>query len=99
MSDLDRLADGCALLSRAQTLAGWVGAGRPVTPKDVLRPGEVSDVAAALGVEVPATVRSAADVGDAPVEDWFPDCGRDPTPFDVAEINRHLAGEDGPVGS
>ena len=29
--------------------------------------------------------------GDAPVEDWFPDCGRDPTAFDLAEINRRLA--------
>lgn len=29
--------------------------------------------------------------GDAPVEDWFPDYGREPTPFDVAEINRRLA--------
>jgi hypothetical protein len=62
MSDLDRLADGCTLLSRAQALAGWVGTGRPVTPKGVLRPGEVSHVAAALGAEVPAKVRSAADV-------------------------------------
>ena len=31
-------------------------------------------------------------LGDAPVEDWFPDCGRDPTPFDLGEINRRLAG-------
>ncbi len=29
--------------------------------------------------------------GDAPVEDWYPDCGRDPTPFDLDEINRRLA--------
>jgi hypothetical protein len=38
-----------------------------------------------------------AGQGDAPVEDWFPDCGRDPTPFDLAEINRYLAGEEEPV--
>jgi hypothetical protein len=33
--------------------------------------------------------------GNAPVEDWCPDCGRDPTPFDLAGINRRLgsAGE------
>jgi hypothetical protein len=29
--------------------------------------------------------------GDAPVEDWFPDCGRDPTPFNLDVINRGLA--------
>jgi hypothetical protein len=29
--------------------------------------------------------------GDAPEEDWYPGCGRDGTPFDLAEINRRLA--------
>jgi hypothetical protein len=62
ISDMDRLADGCLLLSRARALAGWVGAGRSVTPKGVLRPGDVPGGAAALEVEVPAKVRSAADV-------------------------------------
>jgi hypothetical protein len=62
MSDMGRLADGCLLLCRARALAGWVGAGRPVTPKGVLRPGDVPDAAAALGLEVPARVSSAADV-------------------------------------
>jgi hypothetical protein len=33
--------------------------------------------------------------GDAPVEDWYPDCGRDPTPFDVAGINRRLGSAGG----
>ena len=32
--------------------------------------------------------------GDAPVEDWSPDCGREPTPFDIAAINRRFAGLD-----
>lgn len=30
--------------------------------------------------------------GDAPVEDWHPDCGRDTTPYDLAAINRRLSG-------
>jgi len=30
--------------------------------------------------------------GDAPEEDWFPGCGRDATPFDLAAINQHLSG-------
>jgi hypothetical protein len=29
--------------------------------------------------------------GDAPVEDWFPGCGRDPTPFNLDMLNRELA--------
>jgi hypothetical protein len=29
--------------------------------------------------------------GDAPAEDWFPGCGRDPTPFNLGVINRGLA--------
>lgn len=29
--------------------------------------------------------------GDAPVEDWSPDCGREPTAFDIAAINRRFA--------
>jgi Plasmid pRiA4b ORF-3-like protein len=28
--------------------------------------------------------------GDAPEEDWFPDCGRDATPFDLTAINQRL---------
>jgi hypothetical protein len=30
--------------------------------------------------------------GDAPEEDWFPGCGRDATPFDLAAINERLSG-------
>lgn len=36
--------------------------------------------------------------GAAPVEDWFPDCGRHPTPFDVTEINRRLSRPDDEPG-
>jgi hypothetical protein len=56
------LADDCALLARARRVADWVGEGRPVTPKGVLRPVDLPAAAAALGVRVPARVRTAADV-------------------------------------
>lgn len=49
-------------LSHAVKLTGWVGKGKPVTAKGVLRPSELAGAAAALGVQVPAKVRTAADV-------------------------------------
>jgi Plasmid pRiA4b ORF-3-like protein len=55
-------AASCTAMVHAELLADWVGAGRPVTPKGVLRPADIPAVAAALGVEVPARNRSAADV-------------------------------------
>jgi hypothetical protein len=33
--------------------------------------------------------------GDAPVEDWTPECGLDAKPFDIDAINRRLAEEHG----
>jgi hypothetical protein len=59
---LGRLADECQLMISARRLAAWVGEGRAVTPKGVLRPGDVSAAAAAMRVDVPARVRTAADV-------------------------------------
>jgi hypothetical protein len=49
-------------LSPVVKLTTWVGKGKPVTAKGVLRPSEVPAVAAVLGVQVPAKVRTAADV-------------------------------------
>ena len=49
-------------LSHAVKLTGWVGKGKPVTAKGVLRPSDLPGAAAALGVEVPGKVRTAADV-------------------------------------
>lgn len=43
-------------------LTAWVGSGRPVTAKGVLRPADLPAAAAALGVQAPAKVRTAADV-------------------------------------
>jgi Plasmid pRiA4b ORF-3-like protein len=50
------------VLSRAWKLAIWVGAGRQVTAKGVLRPADVAEVTGAIGVAITGRVRSAADV-------------------------------------
>ncbi|HEX8346802.1 MAG TPA: plasmid pRiA4b ORF-3 family protein, partial [Actinoplanes sp.] len=61
-SDVDRLADECTLLIHSRVLARWVGQGRQVTPKGVMRPADVASAAEALAVSVPAKVRTAADI-------------------------------------
>lgn len=58
-----RLARGCMMADQARGLARWVGrAGRPVTASRVLRRADVAAAGAAVGVPVPARVRTAADV-------------------------------------
>ena len=52
----------CVVLDRAARIAKWVGGGKPLTPKGVLRPVDVSQAAGVVGVTVPAKFRSAADV-------------------------------------
>lgn len=59
-SQISTLADRG--LSHAIKLKRWVGPGKPVTAKGVLKPSELPAAAAALGVQVPAKVRTAADV-------------------------------------
>ncbi len=49
-------------MTQARRLVDWVGAGRAVTSKGVLRPADVPDLARSLGVTVPARIRTAADV-------------------------------------
>src|SRR5437773_2755314 len=56
------MASECRLMTRARAVAAWVGRGRAVTPKGVLRPADMPAVASALGVNVPARIRTAADV-------------------------------------
>ncbi|MFI5906013.1 plasmid pRiA4b ORF-3 family protein [Dactylosporangium sp. NPDC051541] len=56
-------ADDCPIMRRARSLAGWVGDGRAVTPKGVLRPVDVAAAMVAMGLEAPERVRTAADVG------------------------------------
>ncbi|MER7273473.1 plasmid pRiA4b ORF-3 family protein [Dactylosporangium sp. NPDC000244] len=55
-------AVNCTIMARASRLADWVGAGRPVTAKGVLRPVDISPAAAAMGVEAPEKARTAADI-------------------------------------
>lgn len=56
------LADGCTLLTRARALAGFVGDGRPVTAKSVLRRVDVGPACAAIGLPDPGRVVTAANV-------------------------------------
>jgi hypothetical protein len=60
--DLVRAARECDVLRDAVRLVDWIGAGRAVTAKRVLRRADVAAAAGVLGVEVPGRVRSAADV-------------------------------------
>ncbi|MGH3603524.1 MAG: plasmid pRiA4b ORF-3 family protein [Pseudonocardiaceae bacterium] len=55
-------ARACTAFDEARRLATWLGAGRPVTPKGVLRPGDVPEAAQVLGAMVPSRFRSAADL-------------------------------------
>ncbi len=55
-------AQGCALLVRARALAGFVGSGRPVTAKAVLRRADIPPACAAAGLSDPGRVVSAAHV-------------------------------------
>jgi hypothetical protein len=59
---LARSARECDALRGAVVLAGWVGEGRAVTAKGVLRRVDVPAAGRVLGVELPERVRSAADV-------------------------------------
>src|ERR1035441_4687507 len=50
-------------MSRAVALARWIGTGRhPVTAGGVLRKADVPAAGAALGVDVPARLRTMADI-------------------------------------
>lgn len=59
MSDLAR---DCVLMSRARALSEWVGSGKPVTAKGVLRRADVDPATAAIGAAAPRWVRTAADL-------------------------------------
>ncbi|MFC3896483.1 plasmid pRiA4b ORF-3 family protein [Lentzea rhizosphaerae] len=50
------------MIELARKIAGWVGDGKPVTPKGVLKPGDLREAAAALGMALPERFRSGADV-------------------------------------
>ncbi|MFF5263466.1 plasmid pRiA4b ORF-3 family protein [Actinomadura viridis] len=58
-------ARACPALATARTLAEWVGAGREVTARGVLRPATVVEACDLLGIEVPTRKpRSALDVDE-----------------------------------
>jgi hypothetical protein len=73
VDDADGLASaalGCIALSRARKLAEWVGSGKELTTREVLRPGVAAQACRALGIELPGTrLRSALDVVELMV-DW-----------------------------
>jgi hypothetical protein len=56
------LAHDCPLLSRARALAAFVGDGRALTAKGVLRRAEIAPACAAAGLSDPGRVVTAADV-------------------------------------
>lgn len=52
----------CAALRNGLALAEWIGAGLPVTAKQVLRRADIPLAGRALGVALPGSARSAADL-------------------------------------
>lgn len=50
------------VLDLARRISDWVGDGKPVTPKGVLKRGDLRQAAVALGVTLPEKLRSGADV-------------------------------------
>jgi hypothetical protein len=61
-SAVTEAAQGCALLVRARALAGFVGSGRAITAKAVLRRADIAAACAAAGLPDPGRVVSAAHV-------------------------------------
>ncbi|QWF81859.1 IS1096 element passenger TnpR family protein [Amycolatopsis sp. CA-230715] len=57
-----KLARSCEAVDQIHRIVAWVGDGKPVTPKGVLRPAELRRASEATGVPIPAKFRSAADV-------------------------------------
>jgi hypothetical protein len=63
LRDAARRARECAVIGQAVALARWIGSDRrPVTPGGVLRKADVPAAGAVLGVDVPAKLRTMADV-------------------------------------
>lgn len=61
-ASISAAARRCEALRQARRLATWVGEGRRVTPKHVLRPIDVPAVAQLLAIPVPPRIRTAAAV-------------------------------------
>lgn len=61
---LAEAARACTVLRHAHALVEWLGEGKPVTAKGVLRRADVPRAGRTLGITVPDRVRTAADVPD-----------------------------------
>ncbi len=61
-AEVAEAAQHCRLMSRARALGAWVGEGKQVTAKGVLRRADVAAATAAIGVPDPGRVRTAADL-------------------------------------
>lgn len=100
-------ARACQILEHAVRLAKWVGDWqRPLTPSGVLRRPDVPAAGAALGISIPAKLRTAADVSGLHrpwafaigaglirvADDWSEDDPEEPGPFDIDAVNRRLTG-------
>ncbi|WP_285490505.1 plasmid pRiA4b ORF-3 family protein [Amycolatopsis taiwanensis] len=64
LEQLASAARECRLLAAAGTLAEWIGTGRPVTTRGVLKPAAAVEACDLLGIELPTRKpRSALDIG------------------------------------
>ena len=69
-SEITDAALSCTALTRACSLAEWVGQGKTLTASGVLRPTEAVQACRDLGIELPGPrLRSALDVEDL-MRDW-----------------------------
>ncbi|MEU5261902.1 plasmid pRiA4b ORF-3 family protein [Amycolatopsis sp. NPDC021455] len=62
MFDVTKPAQDCAAFIEIRRIAEWVGDGKPVTSKGVLRPADLRRASAETGIPVPERFRSAGDI-------------------------------------
>jgi len=60
--DVTKHAQDCAAFIELRRIADWVGDGKPVTSKGVLRPADLRRASAETGIPIPERFRSAGDV-------------------------------------
>ncbi|MEO3822740.1 plasmid pRiA4b ORF-3 family protein [Actinomadura sp. B10D3] len=64
LTEMAKRARDCEVLVTAQELAEWIGAGRDLTARGVLRPGAAVEACAVLGIDAPKKPRSALDIDE-----------------------------------
>ena len=62
MFDVTKLAHDCVAIAEMRRIADWVGDGKSVTSKGVLRPADLRRASAETGIPIPEKFRSAGDV-------------------------------------